>query len=214
MSETGVKKCPFCGETIKVEAIKCRFCGEALASRDVESPLVPPGYATGSDTEVLFAGRVSLIALVGPTLGLAFWLALAVLIAVYGGHAARETGFPRVPLAVAAGLATLTLLSWLIKWLDVRSRVFRLTNDRIEYEHGILSKTIHNMDLWRVQDITFKASLLQRMLGLGQVVVLSTDTDTPVIDIGPISHARDLFEKLKKVQYQADRRRGVVHVEQ
>lgn len=28
------KSCPFCGETIKVEAIRCRFCGSALSAQD------------------------------------------------------------------------------------------------------------------------------------------------------------------------------------
>ncbi len=34
------KKCPFCAEVIKTEAIKCRFCGEAISAED-GAPEVP-----------------------------------------------------------------------------------------------------------------------------------------------------------------------------
>ena len=102
----------------------------------------------------------------------------------------------------------------LFKWLDFKNKIFRITNDRIEYEHGVFGKTIHNMDMWRVQDIKFKQSFIQRILGLGRILIHSSDKDTPVTNVGPIAGARDLYNKLKKVQLEADRCGGVVHIEQ
>lgn len=46
----GIKKCPFCAEQIRQEAIKCRFCGEFLEGRSrVESrrPFGKWSFSTG-----------------------------------------------------------------------------------------------------------------------------------------------------------------------
>ena len=34
--EVSKKKCPFCAELIRIEAVKCRFCGEWLDKSDTE----------------------------------------------------------------------------------------------------------------------------------------------------------------------------------
>jgi phage shock protein C len=49
MPEETIKRCPFCAEEIRIEAIKCKHCGSLLGERDQKAQPPPPWYRSRAD---------------------------------------------------------------------------------------------------------------------------------------------------------------------
>ncbi|OXS59916.1 hypothetical protein B1A99_10315 [Cohnella sp. CIP 111063] len=56
---------------------------------------------------------------------------------------------------------------------------YKITERRIIVEKGIFTKRREEIQLYRIRDITLKRNLLERMLKIGDITVLSTDTTAP-----------------------------------
>jgi len=88
------------------------------------------------------------------------------------------------------------------------SKAYRITNDRIEYEQGIFSRVVLNVELWRVRDIFFRRNFIQSLLGLGVIDIIATDETIPRLEIGPIRNAREVYNKIKKARLKSGRIAG------
>jgi len=111
-----------------------------------------------------------------------------------------------------AGLALAALvipgLMWLWRWWLTRTTVFTLTNERLLVTRGILTRHQDNLELYRVRDYCLKQPILLRMLGLGNLELLTSDTMTPSVEISAIRDAEAVREKLRtSVEAARDRKR-------
>ena len=107
----------------------------------------------------------------------------------------------------------LGLLLLLIPWFLIKSIRYRISNYRIDFERGILSRSIDTLELWHVEDISFHQSLLDRMLNVGTITIRSTDDSTPVLPLHGVPNPRPLFDSLKQRVIAVKRQRGVIKMD-
>ena len=127
------------------------------------------------------------------------WLVAAALVAA-------GTSWLQLPLwsgAVAVVLIGLLLfLKPLLSHLDRQRHLFTLTDHKFEVQYGLLTTTTRNIPLSKIQDVTVTASLMNRMLGLGNIVVENaSETGGQVVIAGvtePKRYADMLLSQLRR----------------
>ena len=98
-----------------------------------------------------------------------------------------------------------------VKWVQNLATTYEVTDDRLILHRGILSKSIDEIELYRVKDIRIDFSLIQQWAGIGTITLVSSDEttgSTPFI-IPDIEMAKERREKLRELVNTARRLRGV-----
>lgn len=108
-------------------------------------------------------------------------------------------------------LAVITLgLSLLYAWATSRATRYRITNQRVVVETGLLSKRLDQIDLYRIHDYVVERPLGQRLLGTGNLILRTQDRSTPAVTLHGLStDVVVLYERLRNATEAEKRRRGV-----
>lgn len=71
---------------------------------------------------------------------------------------------------------------------------YRMSEDRLFLETGLLSVRQDEILLYRVRDVSLSISLSQRIFGVGTITVISTDKSLPTLVIKSVKHPREVKE--------------------
>ena len=127
------------------------------------------------------------------------WLLAALIIVVAG------TTFMFPPLYSALFIPGIGM--W-VRWQLTKATVYELTTQRLRMTKGLFSKKLDELELYRVKDSTLDQPFLLRIIGAGNVKVLSSDATMPEVTLVAVHRAYDVREKLRKaVEEERDRKR-------
>ncbi|MBN8420872.1 MAG: PH domain-containing protein [Verrucomicrobia bacterium] len=139
-----------------------------------------------------------------------FWYYFFCLLLAGGiSFAATVFGLATAGVGMLGYLALLIpLLMWIIRWSVTKCTTYELTTQRLRIRAGILNKKVDELELFRVRDYTMEQPLLLRMVGLGNLTLITTDATTPTVIMRAIPGVEAVREKLRNaVQNERDRKR-------
>ena len=99
------------------------------------------------------------------------------------------------------------------RWLEVRCLSYEVTGERIRVTAGVLSRRLEELELYRVKDSALDVPLLLRLVGLGNVVLRTSDQSQPVLVLRAVRDAATLRESIRGAVERLRQHRGVREVD-
>jgi membrane protein YdbS with pleckstrin-like domain len=166
-------RCPDCGAQLDPKSRFCNHCG--AATRDPEETRIarqsggaPAHYGDDDIDGVIFTTRPTMLFIkIGYGAAVFGAIAITVLLAVISARG----WLPDIPWYISLPVALSLLLIPAYYHLKRNMVRYTLTESKIEIDYGLIARTTRNILLPKIQDVTVSASIPQRLLGFGDVVI-------------------------------------------
>lgn len=169
--------CDKCGADNSETAVFCRKCGVAI-EHEIETR-VAVREQVAEPVEDLRANVESSVSSIGEEPQI-FSISPTLMFVKAGYVVAAIAAILFVGLFSA--LTSITAIAWVLiglcfflvpAYYHIRQRLVRytLTDTKIEIDSGFIARTTQNIPIRRIQDVTVTTSIIQRLLGFGDLVV-------------------------------------------
>jgi len=128
------------------------------------------------------------------------------------GGQTGQNDLPKPGDAVVGGLEEETVLWSGRPFLSLVTE-FLITNERIRIISGFLGKDREDVELVRVQDIDQRQTISDRLLKLGDIIVMSHDSSDPKVTLYNIKDPEKVHEILRRAVLNARKRHGMIYRE-
>lgn len=86
--------------------------------------------------------------------------------------------------------------------------VYYLTDEKLMIDSGVFNKTLEEVLLYRIIDLTIKRSFIQRIFGLGTIHCCTRDKSTPEFDLVNVKNALAVKETIHKATEECRTKKG------
>lgn len=199
--------CSRCGAPLATDSAFCNKCG-APTRPGAAAPLAPPPPAAAEPEEEVWTGRYSGKAVAHWWI---FWFLWTVGLSYLYAMVLKE----RPPYALYVYLGLIAAPALAILWhIAIRKLTlkYRLTSHRFFRESGFISRDIAELELIRVDDVSVRQNILQRIFNVGAVTILSSDATDPRLLVEGIHDPIRAKELIRN--HAQNRRKGAVRFDQ
>jgi membrane protein YdbS with pleckstrin-like domain len=162
--------CNNCGQQLPPASKFCNFCGANLTQAGAvhHQPDEHPATRAQSEIEqVIFTAQPTMLFVYARYIAAGIFTLIVIVIAAIVHSRFNLALAPFV--AIALGL--IAFLNPVYHHILRQRESYTLTTDKIEFSYGLLARTTRNIPLTKIQDVTSSATALERVFGIGDVII-------------------------------------------